>query len=69
MNSPLRLTNSFGVIDSEYQGELKIMYTNTSSEKYFVRFPTGLSKGILKPFQMTYKFNTIRIVYPMDLKM
>ena len=37
--TPLRLSNSVGVIDSGYRDEIKIIYTNTGSE------PFGIEKG------------------------
>lgn len=36
LKTPLRLANSVGVIDSEYRGELKLIFTNTSDEPYTV---------------------------------
>lgn len=34
--TPLRLSNSVGVIDAGYRGELKIIYTNTGDKPYVV---------------------------------
>ena len=35
--TPLRLSNSVGVIDSGYRDEVKIIYTNMSNEKYKIK--------------------------------
>ena len=35
--TPLRLSNSVGVIDSEYRDEIKVIYTNIGTEEYTIQ--------------------------------
>ena len=37
LKTPLRLSNSVGLIDSSYRGELGVLYDNTSDEDYTIR--------------------------------
>jgi dUTP pyrophosphatase len=51
--TPVRMSNSIGIIDAGYRGELKVCLDNHSSEPYIIKKNTRLFQicsGDLKPF-------------------
>lgn len=51
--TPLRLSNSVGLIDSGYRGELGILYDNTSDEPYTVNAGDRIAQLLVMP---SYRF-------------
>jgi len=49
LKTPLRLSNSMGIIDSDYRGELKLIFTNTSNSVYKVNKNDRLAQGFILP--------------------
>jgi len=49
LKTPLRLSNSVGVIDSDYRGEIKLIFTNTSNNPYKVSKGDRIAQGFLLP--------------------
>lgn len=49
LKTPLRQANSFGVVDSDYRGEVCLLLTNESSEPYTVQKHSRLCQGFLLP--------------------
>ena len=47
IKTPLRMTNSIGVIDSDYRGEINAVFENTSNEEYIAHEGDRLVQGIL----------------------
>ena len=47
--TPLRLSNSVGIIDSDYRGEIGLIFTNTSnSTSYSIKKGERLAQGIIQ---------------------
>ena len=51
--TPLRLSNSVGLIDSGYRGELGVLYDNTSDEPYTVNAGDRIAQLLVMP---SYRF-------------
>lgn len=51
--TPLRLSNSVGLIDSGYRGELGILYDNTSNEDYHINQGDRIAQLLVMP---SYRF-------------
>ena len=51
--TPLRLSNSVGLIDSGYRGELGILYDNTSDEAYHINQGDRIAQLLIMP---SYRF-------------
>ena len=51
--TPLRLSNSVGLIDSGYRGELGILYDNTSNESYDIHAGDRIAQLLVMP---SYRF-------------
>ena len=51
--TPLRLSNSVGLIDSGYRGELGVLYDNTSDEDYQISAGDRIAQLLVMP---TYRF-------------
>jgi len=51
--TPLRLSNSVGLIDSGYRGELGILYDNTSDADYFIHAGDRIAQLLVMP---SYRF-------------
>ena len=51
--TPLRLSNSVGLIDSGYRGELGVLYDNTSDEPYTINQGDRIAQLLVMP---SYKF-------------
>ena len=51
--TPLRLSNSVGLIDSGYRGELGILYDNTSDEEYKIAAGDRIAQLLVMP---SYRF-------------
>lgn len=51
--TPLRLSNSVGLIDSGYRGELGVLYDNTSDEPYTVNVGDRIAQLLVMP---SYRF-------------
>lgn len=51
--TPLRLSNSVGLIDSGYRGELGILYDNTSDEPYTINAGDRIAQLLVMP---SYRF-------------
>jgi dUTP pyrophosphatase len=51
--TPLRLSNSVGLIDSGYRGELGILYDNTSDEDYHINQGDRIAQLLVMP---SYRF-------------
>lgn len=51
--TPLRLSNSVGLIDSGYRGELNILYDNTSDEDYHIKQGDRIAQLLVMP---SYRF-------------
>lgn len=49
LKTPLRQANSYGVIDSDYRGELGLLFTNTSNTPYKVSKGDRIAQGFLLP--------------------
>ena len=47
--TPLRLSNSIGVIDSDYRGELGILYDNISDSDYTINAGDRIAQLIVMP--------------------
>lgn len=53
LKTPLRQSNSYGVIDSDYRGEIGLLFTNASFNPYIVNKGDRLAQGFILPvFQM-----------------
>ena len=54
LKTPLRQANSYGVIDSDYRGEIGLLFTNYDDKHYKVTKGDRLAQGFILPiFQMT----------------
>ena len=53
--TPLRLSNSVGLIDSGYRGELGILYDNTSDEPYEINAGDRIAQLLVMP---SYRFKS-----------
>lgn len=51
--TPLRLSNSVGLIDSGYRGELGVLYDNTSDEPYEIKAGDRIAQLLVMP---SYRF-------------
>lgn len=51
--TPLRLSNSVGLIDSGYRGELGVLYDNTSDEDYTINVGDRIAQILVMP---SYRF-------------
>ena len=51
--TPLRLSNSVGLIDSGYRGELGVLYDNTSDEDYHINQGDRIAQLLIMP---SYRF-------------
>ena len=51
--TPLRLSNSVGLIDSGYRGELGVLYDNTSNESYDIHAGDRIAQLLVMP---SYRF-------------
>ena len=51
--TPLRLSNSVGLIDSGYRGELGVLYDNTSDDGYFITKGDRIAQLLVMP---SYRF-------------
>lgn len=51
--TPLRLSNSVGLIDSGYRGELGVLYDNTSNEDYKINAGDRIAQLLIMP---SYRF-------------
>ena len=51
--TPLRLSNSVGLIDSAYRGELGVLYDNTSNEDYKINAGDRIAQLLVMP---SYRF-------------
>lgn len=51
--TPLRLSNSVGLIDSGYRGELGVLYDNTSDEPYTIKAGDRIAQLLVMP---SYRF-------------
>jgi dUTP pyrophosphatase len=49
LKTPLRLSNSYGVIDSDYRGEIGLIFTNTSNTPFKINKGDRLAQGFLIP--------------------
>ena len=54
VKTPLRLSNSVGLIDSGYRGELGVIYDNTSNEDYKISAGDRIAQLLVMP---SYRFN------------
>lgn len=66
VNTPLRVTNSPGTIDSGYRGELGIIITNSSDSGYFKEFTVG-TKGNKKGTYIIEKGDRIAQIVLMEV--
>ena len=48
LKSPLRLANSVGIIDSDYRGEIGLIFTNTGNQNWVCKKGDRLAQGIIK---------------------
>ena len=53
MKTPLRLSNSVGLIDSGYRGELGVLYDNISDESYTINAGDRIAQLLIMP---SYRF-------------
>lgn len=53
VKTPLRLSNSIGLIDSGYRGELGVIYDNTSDEDYHIAAGDRIAQLLVMP---SYRF-------------
>lgn len=60
--TPLRLSNSVGIIDSDYRGELGILYDNTSDNDYTINAGDRIAQLMVMP---SYSF-TAKVVDTLD---
>jgi dUTP pyrophosphatase len=49
LKTPLRQSNSYGVIDSDYRGEIGLIFTNTSNTPFKINKGDRLAQGFLIP--------------------
>lgn len=54
--TPLRLSNSAGVIDSGYRGEVRALYDNISDEPYYIHKGDRIAQMLVMP---SYRFKAI----------
>jgi dUTP pyrophosphatase len=47
----VRLSNSVGVIDSDYRGEVKVKLKNDSCEEFFVSVGDKIAQGMVIPYE------------------
>ena len=52
--TPLRLSNSVGIIDSGYRGELGVLFDNISNESYAIKAGDRVAQLMIMP---SYRFN------------
>lgn len=60
--TPLRLSNSVGLIDSGYRGELCVLYDNTSDNDYTIRAGDRIAQLLVKP---SYRFQP-KVVFSLE---
>lgn len=48
VNSPLRLSNCVGIIDSSYRGEVKGMFDNLSNKDYVIKAGERFMQGLIE---------------------
>lgn len=60
--TPLRLSNSVGIIDSDYRGELGVLYDNTSDNDYTINAGDRIAQLMVMP---SYSF-TAKLVDTLD---
>jgi len=63
--TPLRLSNSVGLIDSGYRGELGVIYDNTSDEDYIVNAGDRIAQLLVMP-SYRFKANVVDILASSD---
>ena len=63
-SSSLQLTNAVGVIDTDYQGEIKCKYQNITNETVIVEVGEKFAQLILLPVIIT----SLNLVYKFDYK-
>lgn len=56
--TPLRLSNSIGVIDSDYRGELGILYDNISDSDYIIHAGDRIAQMFIMP---VYQFKPVPV--------
>lgn len=61
--TPLRLSNSMGVIDSGYRGPLGVLYDNTSDSEYVITAGDRIAQLLVRP---SYRFKA-KIVDSLDV--
>ncbi len=49
IKTPLRIPNSMGIIDSDYRGEIKLIFTNTGRKIFTAQKGRKLAQGIIMP--------------------
>lgn len=54
LNSPLILKNGIGVIDPDYNDEIKVMVTNIGKESYHVIAGNRIAQLVIVPFFQAY---------------
>lgn len=52
LNTPLRIANTVGTIDSSYRGEIGIIMTNTGTEPYTIERGTKIAQILIAPTPM-----------------
>lgn len=56
--TPFRLSNSVGLIDSGYRGELGVLYDNTSDHDSFIRKGDRIAQLLVMP---SYRFKAVQV--------
>lgn len=56
--TPLRLSNSVGIIDSDYRGEIGILYDNISDSDYTIHTGDRIAQMLVMP---VHQFNPVRV--------
>lgn len=54
LNTPLVLKNGIGVIDPDYQDEIKVMVTNIGTEPYIIHTGDRIAQLVIVPFVQAY---------------
>lgn len=57
-NTGLRLSNSVGIIDEDYRGELGVLYDNNSDSDYEIKAGDRIAQGWVQP---VYRFKPIKV--------
>ena len=66
LKTPLRMPHSMGVIDSDYRGEIMLLFQNTGRKPFIVQKGRKLAQGIVMPFvrmemaTVSYMWETVR---------